>query len=90
MSSLLIPSASAAAANAASDGSMWGRSDEASQTPSMSQKRAPGMRSALCSARRSRPVVVRVLCVVRVHAFCLHDGCDRALAMWRQVGGLMQ
>ena len=48
--SLVMSSASAAAANAPSDGSMCGRSVLGSETRSMSKKRLPGMREALNSS----------------------------------------
>ncbi len=49
--------ASAAAAKAAADGSMWGRSVFWSEILSMSKKRLPGMRLALNSSLGSLPAV---------------------------------
>ena len=72
-------SASAAAAKAAADGSMWGRSVSGSEILSTSKKRLPGMRLALKSCLGSLPVVHSEMSVKlpgwRIHvASYVHSG----------------
>jgi hypothetical protein len=66
-SSLLMPSASAAAAKAASLGSMCGRSVAGSATPSMSQNCAPGMRAAAYSCLASLPAAAAAAVAEQVY-----------------------